>query len=479
MSPVILPPALIEKGSGDPDVALFGTGESVPRGLEAVLEYNNLQMGDTRNIDCYFITQISGLGDADIRDSRENIPSDHGERAFNPYYGGRTIVISGFIRAFNITKLRDMQEALRTAFVELEEKPLYWRTTDLTKDVYINCRKIQPILMDEIQKDRNYTRDFQITLRASDPRFYSAQATVVSIDPNLISNPSFEDDTLGATPSNWTLSNPDAFASATLTTESYDGGHGTQGARLKGTKAADATQDILVAQTTVGDNTKGVTPSDLYKLATFVRIGTTANAPATGGIRASIDWYSSADAFISSIDGTLLSSGAEFEGDIMASGAAPATAIYAKPRVEIVTSTSSDYVELDIADARFFRIGEDNENDSANIPEVIITNEGNFKSLPKIVINGPMEKVEINNTTTEQQFLFDELESVPSDNSYEIDFSKRTLVDMSGNSVFGVVDHTSDNIELAPGDNYLTLETDMNGENNDSSVSIVFRSAWI
>lgn len=162
-------------GDGQPgNLTLPGSGFAVPAGLEAVLEYNGLLLNVQKNVDRYKITNIDGTSDADVRDTREANTDDDGETPYNSFYGGHSIVISGTIQTYSIAKLRDMQQALRAAFVDIRnEYPLYFRTGDYSKDHYINCKKVAPISGVEQQAGMPVNRDFQITLRASNPRFLS------------------------------------------------------------------------------------------------------------------------------------------------------------------------------------------------------------------------------------------------------------------------------------------------------------------
>ena len=173
MSPILLPPVEQGLASGDPLIALEGTGTSAPQGLEALLEYNGIYLHDRSTIDKIRIVDLDGFQDADIRDTREVNPQDHGETPFDAFYGGRTLTIAGRIEAHNVKKLRDMQQALRTAFLDLEEKPLIIRTGSLDTDVYINCKKVSALQGRESQSNFVFYRDFLLTLRASNPRFLS------------------------------------------------------------------------------------------------------------------------------------------------------------------------------------------------------------------------------------------------------------------------------------------------------------------
>ena len=169
-----LPPAVIGLTTGIADRFLPGTGKSRPAGVEAYFEYNGATFNVRTWQDTFLITTIDGMADPDVRDTREVNPGRHGETAFDAYYGGRTIVLTGKMRAGNLNKLRDMQQGLKFIFGDIgKELPLYIRTNTPEKDVFIKCKKSQPIVMSETQQNFGYTRDFQITLRASDPFFLS------------------------------------------------------------------------------------------------------------------------------------------------------------------------------------------------------------------------------------------------------------------------------------------------------------------
>lgn len=192
--PIVDVPVYIP-GSGDGrpgNFTLPGSGYAVPAGLDAVLEYNGLLLNILQNVDRYRIMSIDGLFDADVRDSREVNTADDGETPYNAFYGGRTIVIAGRIETYSVSKMRDMQQALRVAFSDIRnEYPLYFRTGDFTKDHIIYCKKISPISGLEQQANYRATRDFQVSLRASNPRFLSFYQKFFDIypEPTSADNP--------------------------------------------------------------------------------------------------------------------------------------------------------------------------------------------------------------------------------------------------------------------------------------------------
>lgn len=171
--------------TGDPIAIQSGTGLSLP-GVESILEYNGAYLNIRDSLDTIMVTQIDGLSDADVRDAREDNPAQHGETYFDAFYSGRTIVLTGKIRAHRLAKLRDLQQGLRQIFADLsQELPLIFHAGRYESDVFINCKKSQPIVWAEAQTDLRYMRDFQITLRASNPRFLSLQPVSFQLGINM------------------------------------------------------------------------------------------------------------------------------------------------------------------------------------------------------------------------------------------------------------------------------------------------------
>lgn len=162
------------RGAGSATTTIqSGTGASPALGLEAVYEYNGLLLNDLRVLEKYRITEVNVYDDPDVRDSREDNPTRHGQRIVSSLYGGRSINFQGRIEAFNLKKLRDMQAALKAAFNAPGEKLLkiYSTNTISTADVQIMAAKNNPIVMAEVVADDRYMRSFLVPLRCSNPRF--------------------------------------------------------------------------------------------------------------------------------------------------------------------------------------------------------------------------------------------------------------------------------------------------------------------
>lgn len=166
-------------------LTIAGTGLSVPGGLECVFEYNGLLLNVQKNVDRYKIKTFDGLTDSDIRDTRDTNTDSDGETPYNSFYGGRSLVLDGTIETFNVPKLRDMQQALRTAFSDVStEYPLYFRTGNYATDHLIYCKKISSLTSTEQQQNMMVQRDFQISLRASNPRFLSYLQKFIDVVPD-------------------------------------------------------------------------------------------------------------------------------------------------------------------------------------------------------------------------------------------------------------------------------------------------------
>jgi hypothetical protein len=121
----------------EPDVSGYlyeqGTGLEVP-GVEAVLEYGDasayrnggipgaLRINDRSMPDQVRVTELSGLhDDPDISDSRTERAGHWGERAGILMPRGRTIGVTGHVRAGNVARMRDLWRRLRSQFGRSEQ----------------------------------------------------------------------------------------------------------------------------------------------------------------------------------------------------------------------------------------------------------------------------------------------------------------------------------------------------------------------
>ena len=143
MPELVIPPYVAGPGGGSLTERVLGTGLAMP-GLDGFYVYNGLLLNYRDWIDTYVFRGIDGLDDAEVRNSANANPGDHGETPGNAFYSGRTVTISGEIRYVHYPKMLDMREALREAFADIQnERPLWIRhpTGDTTLDRIVYCRK--------------------------------------------------------------------------------------------------------------------------------------------------------------------------------------------------------------------------------------------------------------------------------------------------------------------------------------------------
>lgn len=151
----------------------------MPRGIESLITYRDLTLNNRRVVDKYRVTKLDGMADADVRVASELEPDEDGEiPSGDNKYGGRTIVADVMIEAYEYNKLRDMESAFTSAFLDINrEYPLVFSFgPDRSKDVFINCAKYAATAGSDQQSDARYFRSKMLTLRASNPRFLSFMA---------------------------------------------------------------------------------------------------------------------------------------------------------------------------------------------------------------------------------------------------------------------------------------------------------------
>jgi hypothetical protein len=129
------------------------SGLEIP-GIEAVIEYGDASkivggripgafaLNDRSLLEQWHVSQLSGLhDDPDGRDTRQSLSDRHGESAGELLYGGRTIGVTGEVKAGSIPAIREAwrrgRRALGTAELDLVlhpvgEVPLYINEVDVT-----------------------------------------------------------------------------------------------------------------------------------------------------------------------------------------------------------------------------------------------------------------------------------------------------------------------------------------------------------
>lgn len=152
-----------------------GSGTAIPTSiLTTSYEVNGLVINNRDDLEHYWIDEIDGLYDAEVRDSREVNTDADGEVFLGGLYAGKPLSISGKIRAQTYEKMLDMQMALSEAFGEINvEYPFIGRTNDINRDWVVHVVKTAAIAMKDVQDTNQYRRNFLIQLRASKPGIFS------------------------------------------------------------------------------------------------------------------------------------------------------------------------------------------------------------------------------------------------------------------------------------------------------------------
>lgn len=167
------------KGDGSATTAMPGTGTAPRFGVGTMIEYNGLRMNVQDVRERYFVKSVDGMSGAELRTTPDPLPDTDGEMPRQALYGGRTITLEMRIQAQTHEKLRDMEEAMATAFNDLSvERPLVF--TSPNRQFYVNCKLAGAIARRDAQAGWEHFRDVQVTLRASNPCVLTVAESVAS-----------------------------------------------------------------------------------------------------------------------------------------------------------------------------------------------------------------------------------------------------------------------------------------------------------
>lgn len=499
--PAILPSVIEGLTSGSVLRVSIGSGKSAPSGVDAIIAYNGLVMNNRAWIDSIIVTEIDGFSDPDIRDDRDVNPQEHGETAFESWYGGRTITMKGFIRAFTLDKLRDIEQGMKTAFLTLEEKALVIQGKTLESSVQIYCKKNAPMAWTEVQQsDERFKRDFMITLRASNPRFVSLEEALSREEFGIIDN----------------------FTSDTITAKDYKfiSGEGTvkvESGLLKFTATGlkqfarqtpeffqpepslqyDYTPKTSLAASTIGgyvkyidaNNNIVVTLNESGVVQLAVRVASTTNVRAMS--------YSLGSSPVSRTLGTAYRFKVELRGNVVwfyhgtttewkqtakyeltfAEIAAVGPSVYSRAYAYVAPATTGT-TEWSMDNLAFGSAVMEDEQ------VMTVVNKGIFESQPVYELIGPITAAKIHIAETNEELIFKPGAEVPAGDIWTIDVKEGTITNAAGESKFAKLDPTSDWPELIQGENHLRLSGEgmapvISGVSGVlSGLAVRFRHSW-
>lgn len=472
--PAILPSVIEGLTSGSVLRIVRGSGKSAPSGVDAIIAYNGLVANNRKWIDSIIITEIDGFSDPDIRDDRDVNPQEHGETAFESWYGGRTITLKGFIRAFTLDKLRDIEQGIKTAFLTLEEKALVIQGKTLESSVQIFCKKNAPMAWTEVQQsDDRFKRDFMITLRASNPRFVSIEEALSREEFGVI----------------------DDFSSDTITAKDYKfiSGEGTakvEGGAIKFTATGykimarqtpeffepdpsvqfDYTPVTSMVGGNVGAYPKYVDANNFIQIniAESSVIGLTTKVAGTSTNRAFT--YSLGLGIVSRTLGTTYRFKAELRGGFLWIWHGTTTAWATIGKYELTFAEkeafgseiySRAYAIINPGTGAPTAWSMDNLAFGSAVMEdeqvMTVVNKGIFESQPIFELIGPITSPKIHIAETDEELVFKPGAEVPAGDIWTVNVKEGTIINAAGESKFAKLDPTSDWPELIQGENHLRL----------------------
>lgn len=503
------------------DLFLAGDPSANPRGLESQLVYNDLVLNDRlAGPDRYLITEIDGLSDANIRDSREDNPARHGQSPYQSYYSGRTITITGQIQAGNLNKLRSMTQELHSAFNSLEELPLIFRYNSAYDDFSSDTRADFELL-----DDAHFSTDGVLSeLTISNGRLYhdTTSALILPIAYNKtgrllesckITTKITTDTSVAYVAFSHILK---TNATDSLYVEySPPSGELSISTVLSGQLAAVAiTSEISTSYWIVSSIVGNLVTAEVWfseptssgtanYSVTATLTGANATAFGTGVYSKQGLWWSAsdysnemfvedfrieaitpADTYInckklSPIAGIEKQSGKHFRRDFQISLAASDPRIYSSTEIKstkVPTTTTRkgryyprtfDYEYTTLLDSTYYVSSDENT--------VVVSNEGNFESFPTIKLEGGMTNPILVNVTNGTQMVFNV--DIAEGDYYLIDLQNRTIEDSYGVSRISALSADSDFIFLSTGDNTIMLGVDE--YSGSPLLSIWYKYAWI
>jgi hypothetical protein len=498
MTPILLQQFAQGLWAGDSARALPGSGTSSPPGLEAVLEYNGVFIHDRSVVDKYRITSMEGLhGGPTVRYSSDPNISAHGSRPGNNLWGDRPFILEGRIEAHNIGKLRDMEQALRTAFYSTVERPLILHTGNINRDVYLMARINDKLGLKEEQTRRDHVyRDFQITMTASDPRIYSINQRTYSTSFGI-------NDDFSSGVAAWTIDSGSAYTvtsnvlniptAATRSTRN-DLGYKPLDSRetFKITSpATPANGDIIGIRIKEVDDSNYIwgrlratsaTAAVLELYKTVAGVDTLLAATASLTIAANTSYWLQTSIVGNALTVKLFNTDPT-PGPGTQVGATGSYTLAAGAEQTAFGAAVQGNVGLRTITTNAWK-GDDFEIEPLNFNHQPITprHAGNFLALPKIRLYGPMTDIVVTNSTLMPDENFQRFlkinGTIPASDWYEYNAADGSLVNSTGVSKYAQLDVTSRQIQLTNGDNFFNLVA-ASASGTTPQITASFQDTWL
>jgi hypothetical protein len=117
------------------------------------------------------VDTVDGYWGADISAESHPVPGAHREVSGDTFRRGKTITLSGTIRARGLLELRQAQRYLQMMFWDVSgPRKLIHQTWEVDEEIYFWCKPIQDVAMVERVENDDYRTQWSVALRVDDPR---------------------------------------------------------------------------------------------------------------------------------------------------------------------------------------------------------------------------------------------------------------------------------------------------------------------
>ena len=367
----------------------------------------------------------------------------------------------------------------------MSELPLYFLSSNSEQHHYIMCKKSAALTKTESIESLNFRhfRDWQITLRASDPRFYrnngKITSTLINSEPQLNPAYTFEGP---ADPSAYQISLT-GFSSAISTDWNGEKTSGTKSILFEQTSSASESYFSL------DKNIESVAPSLFFsgEAVDFtgdvnVSIKNSSGVDIVNPEEYSLDYLFS----LSFYSGNNLIKELKEEKNV-------STGILSF-QLSSQIPVGANKIKISV---KFFNPGGTLQNlttkvyldnialRKSNIYEDYISciNLGNYSSYPVIYLTGEFSNIELINDNSPAPFnniKFKPSVEIVEGETYIIDTKEKTITDAVGNNKIASLDPSSGWLRLAPGENklYFSDQTAI-GTNAGVQISVQWKDAWV
>lgn len=484
---------------------------SLPLGVHDIMVFNGFVFNDPWALERAKLSNVDGLMDSDLRDTREEYPDIDGEIAYAMYRGGRTVVLDGTLRAGNMHSLINLRQRLKAACATRDQKELWLNRYDLVEPfdsvTQFNSRysfdngsgtasPVGGLLIPSSTSFKKFYYDYHKYRNAQASYKFTVGATTAGSETSILLKRlvgSTDGIFVRQTGGSLTILKRDGGVDSSLATTSNGISAGNtywiQGRivgnditveRWSSAPSAGGSPDVTTTWTLAGaDATK-------YGTGILGYVGMQIQPPGTDWTYDDfeIDGIDPCDLVLLDVrraggmSGSEQADSYEYKRPFQVSLRAADPLLYSRYE-DVLRATPLQSLEFgtmfDMAFDVNFNVPLDGVGAQTVSASGTITNRGDESSRPKFILKGPLSNVTIVNQTNGTSLKYTGL--VNQGNDVTIDCRKWTVEDAQSADLSGAMDPAYGPLTLSPGANVLTMLSDTVDSNN-SRVIAVARSAW-